>query len=276
MMSLKWGINKWIDCKLREHFENEEAAKKEKEDRVNMLKAMHSEPMLNRIGKKIDMTDITYTSEGKVMFKRPQKTVLNNALRRTTDPNDLIYINFNCQSGEAPKQPTEKQEWRNKNKSPPKMSPKLMPVGLPEIQDEFNPMISKQFTAQKPPIYNRPKTEMQQKYTIDVKTKKLYLRKDYNTAKNARKPENLKTLEGSTSEMTMLSTKYLTSSTSELPKGQIKRLPKTRQDSIVKELPPLQPPARLMTNSKSQQTLLKSMSKVRLGSAELLKREFLS
>ena len=39
MMSLKWGINKWIDCKLREHFENEENAKKEKEDRVNMLKA---------------------------------------------------------------------------------------------------------------------------------------------------------------------------------------------------------------------------------------------
>ena len=68
--------------------------------------------MLNRIGKKIDMTDITYTSEGKIMFKRKEKNVLNNVIRRTTEPNEMIYINFQCETGESPKAIKEEVDWR--------------------------------------------------------------------------------------------------------------------------------------------------------------------
>jgi len=68
-------------------------------------------------------------------------------------------------------------------------------------------MISRTALASKPPVYNKPKTEMQKKFTIDVKTKILRVRKDY----DSQNLNNNELLDCKSSSMTELTTKYLTS-----------------------------------------------------------------
>ena len=54
-----------------------------------------------------------------------------------------------------------------------------MPNNLPSVTNEFKPMIERNSLAALPPVYNQKKTEMQKKYTIDVHTKIIKLRKDF-------------------------------------------------------------------------------------------------
>lgn len=63
---------------------------------MHILTSKKVEPLLNRIGKPMPLSDVTYTSKGRMMIKRPKKDVLNNVVRRTTSCEDVMQINFKC------------------------------------------------------------------------------------------------------------------------------------------------------------------------------------
>jgi hypothetical protein len=240
------------------------------------------------------------------MFKRPKEDVLNNAIHRTLEEENVMLVNFRCDSADAAIRPprdlnesSQEQEkvWRRKKPPQKQLSPRLM-TGIvlpPEITNEFKPMIERKNVKGLPPVYNHEKTEMQKKYTIDVYTKILKMRKDY-TPQIEQSSRGNSPSAGLT-ERTASTPKQFSTTTSQLPAGhenKILRLraakpplaglpPKAqvvvqsaskpalevRDDALLKI-----PVARTLSNSKSQGVLLKS--KVRVGSAEKLRREFLS
>ena len=87
-----------------------------------------------------------------------------------------MYVNFRCESADISKQ--DDTEWKIKRPNIRKQSPRLMPQTI-DVVSNFKEMIPRDFRCDKPPIYNKRKTEMQKKYTIDVKTRTLLLRNDY-------------------------------------------------------------------------------------------------
>jgi len=47
------------------------------------------------------MSAVTYSNGGKIMFKRPKKDVVNNAIYRTTAEDEILHINFRCDSADG-------------------------------------------------------------------------------------------------------------------------------------------------------------------------------
>lgn len=88
----------------------------------------------------------------------------------------------------------------------------------PEITNEFKPMIERQNVKGLPPVYNTKKTEMQKKYTIDVYTKVLKLRKDYMPNIEQSSRGNSPTA-GLTTDRTVSTPQKFSTTTSQLPAG---------------------------------------------------------
>lgn len=81
------------------------------------------------------MSNVAYTSAGKLMVKRPKKVVLNRAIQRTDSSESSMIINFRT----LPETPLG--DWRLNKKDSPKTEAKLLHLGLPSIHDEVLGMI---------------------------------------------------------------------------------------------------------------------------------------
>jgi len=58
-----------------------------------ILTSTEVKPLLNRNGKPMPLSDIAFTTDGKMMIKRPKKDVIQGAIRRTTSESTM-EINF--------------------------------------------------------------------------------------------------------------------------------------------------------------------------------------
>jgi hypothetical protein len=75
------------------------------------------------------MSDITFTSSGRIIIKRPKHEVIAGMIKRTQSEG-TFEINFKLP------QPKKDSNWKGKPPKKAKVSPKLMPPGLPSIEQE--------------------------------------------------------------------------------------------------------------------------------------------
>ena len=163
----------------------------EKEAKLNMRlnKLMTTQkPLVNRLGKPIPYTSITYTKEGKAMLRRMKEDVIDKAINRT-DSQSTIDVKFHFKEQTS----TTKDE----SKVPSSLYRKPSPVSefpqvdyddlLPRInepQDTYNQHVFVSMNASrenlKPPRHTfKPGQERSLKYAIDVKTRKMKPRENY-------------------------------------------------------------------------------------------------
>lgn len=144
-------------------------------------------PLVDRLGKSMSYTSITYTKEGKAMLKRPSQDVIDRAIKRTDSQSSIdIKLHFREQSS------TTKDETRVPSSLWRKESPTEFPQVdyndlLPRINEPQDDHKHKEFYSMnasrenmKPPRHTfKPGQNRSLKYAIDVKTKKVKPRANY-------------------------------------------------------------------------------------------------
>jgi hypothetical protein len=92
-----------IDEVLREKVNSRENKIQDAKDKLTALTNTKTEPLVNRIGKLIPPSTVAYTTNGKMMIRRPKKVVLERALCRTDSLEEgSMLINFKTQPETLP------------------------------------------------------------------------------------------------------------------------------------------------------------------------------